>query len=292
MARLAAEELQTAVRARDAAMTYESARGAALESGVDALSSRLRTIEVSGEARVAEWITERRRLQHELRRATEANAALQTSYSAQLARAVKLRERLDTVTLSLRFCPPADADKREALPVRQLSPPGRCSCSEHCAGASASSNGIPSPAADASGGSGGCRASSSGSPSWDASDAWVPAELFEQLQREVRRLRMHYGRTAAPATSSATTPCEHTSHDPSHSAPTSCARSPPIPSPGRSPRTPARSPGAAARASSVAQRSGASPHPSPSLDTSLGAASTSGKPATRSAPKLPVSWRR
>ena len=53
LAQLAAEELQTEVRARDAAMRYESARGEALEGGFDALSLQLRTLEASDEARVA-----------------------------------------------------------------------------------------------------------------------------------------------------------------------------------------------------------------------------------------------
>ena len=58
-----AEELRIAVRAREEAVGYESARGAALESGVDALATRLRAVESMNEARVADWLTERRRLQ-------------------------------------------------------------------------------------------------------------------------------------------------------------------------------------------------------------------------------------
>ena len=58
-----AEELRTTVRTREEAVGYESARGAALEGGVDALASRLRSVEMNNEARVAEWLTERRRMQ-------------------------------------------------------------------------------------------------------------------------------------------------------------------------------------------------------------------------------------
>lgn len=113
VARVAAEELQTAVKARDVAMHYEAARGAALESGVDALSIRLRAAEVASEARVGEWLAERRRLVEELRRAREANEVLEKTYQAQLARATKLKERLDGITQSLRACPPRKANEKE-----------------------------------------------------------------------------------------------------------------------------------------------------------------------------------
>jgi hypothetical protein len=65
-ARQGAEELKTAVRARDAAVSFESTRGAALEGGVHALAARLRAVEATNEARVAEWLAERRRLQEAL----------------------------------------------------------------------------------------------------------------------------------------------------------------------------------------------------------------------------------
>lgn len=105
-ARVAAEELQTALNAREAAVNFEAARGCALESGVDALLERLRAKEAATEARVGEWLQERRRIRDELRKASEVNAGLQKSYAAQVARSSKLKERLDVLAHSLRVCPP------------------------------------------------------------------------------------------------------------------------------------------------------------------------------------------
>ena len=119
-------------------------------------------------------------MHEELRRASEANAALQRSYTAELARAVKLRERLDTLTLSLRVCPPPK-ERREPLPVRHLSPPS-CgvpySMLPHGGDPEAPMSDIDAPAA------GGAPASARGGATspWVDSDLWVPTELYEQLQ--------------------------------------------------------------------------------------------------------------
>ncbi|KAL1521819.1 hypothetical protein AB1Y20_021470 [Prymnesium parvum] len=193
-AREAAEALRAALQMREAAVQYEAARGAALEGGVDALAVRLRAAERSGEARVADWLAERRRLQEELRRASDAGAALHKAYGAQLARVARLRERLDMIAHSLRACPPrrrghgeVSAPRPAARRRHSLSAKER-RAQEQVEEGKGQEGGAPAGAA----------AAASDGQGVDQ-DRWVPVELYEQLEREVKKLRSQQAGKCATA---------------------------------------------------------------------------------------------
>ena len=119
-----------------------------------------------------------------MRRSSEANSAMQRSHVNQQARVAQLRERLDTIVHSLRICPPAHSYTVPSSPsvARRLSPPTSAS-PPMCVGSVVDT---PSVAAGEGLHWGGLEVDG---VKWTDGEAHVPVELYDQLQREVKRLR-------------------------------------------------------------------------------------------------------
>jgi hypothetical protein len=174
----AARDNAERLRGRDGELRQAAQDRAAVEAAADALEGRLRTVDARSDARVADWITERRRLQAELRREKEAGEALRRADANQRKRAAKLQERLDALAAALRAAPPSPRKATAAaaaasssppqLPVRHLSP----------ADALGPPPRAPAPQPPAGG-------DASGGPS---ELEWVPLVEHDQLLREQKVL--------------------------------------------------------------------------------------------------------